>query len=685
MIDASGVFDSDNSESRLGNDTEEFDAPRLEVKELAELPEQWRRSKVAWLCKELPTHKHGTLVRILNAQRKWLTQEYATYVAVHCMRIREHETGFKVYQWMMRQSWYQFDFALATKLADNMGREGKFAKCREIFDDIINRGRVPSESTFHNLIVAYLSAPDQGCLDEACSIYNRMIQLGGYVPRLDLHNMLFNALFSNSGGSSKHHLEQAEIILCNLVKSGLEVPKDIYSGLIFMHSNQDRVDKARISELRDEMRKAGFEEGKEVLVSILRACANEGDAEEAERIWIKLCASESSVPSEAFVHKMDVFAKVGEFMKSFEVFREMEKNLGFASVAAYQKIIEVLCKARDEKLAESLMKEFIESGKKPLTPSYVDLTSMYLDLSLHDKLESAFSECLEKCQPNGAIYNNYLTSLAQVGNLGKAEEIFNKMHADGAIGINSQSCNTILSGYLSSGDFMKAKRIYDLMCEKRYDIDSGLMEKLDSVLSLSRKVVKEPLSLKLSKEQREILVGLLLGGLQVVSDEKRRNHLIQFEFNQNSMEHSVLRRHIHDQFHEWLHPSNKPVNEDIPYKFNTISHPYFSFYADQFWPGGQPKIPKLIHRWLSPKVLAYWFMYGGGYRTSSGDIILKLKGNHEEVEKIVETFKAKSVECKVKKKGRVFWIGFLGHNSSWFRKLVDPHILDELKDSLNTV
>lgn len=70
--------------------------PLLEVRELDELPEQWRRTKLAWLCKELPAHKASTLVRILNAQRKWIRQEDATYVAVHCMRIRENETGFKV-------------------------------------------------------------------------------------------------------------------------------------------------------------------------------------------------------------------------------------------------------------------------------------------------------------------------------------------------------------------------------------------------------------------------------------------------------------------------------------------------------------------------------------------------------------------------------------------------------------
>ena len=92
-------------------------------------------------------------------------------------------------------------------------------------------------------------------------------------------------------------------------------------------------------------------------------------------------------------------------------------------------------------------------------------------------------------------------------------------------------------------------------------------------------------------------------------------------------------------------------------------------------------IPKLIHRWLSPRALAYWYM-SGGHRTSSGDILLKLKGNPEGAEKVVKALKAKSLDCRVKQRGRVFWIGFLGSNSSWFWKLVEPYVLDDLKDVL---
>ncbi|KAF5745672.1 putative pentatricopeptide repeat-containing protein [Tripterygium wilfordii] len=672
-----------NDGGSAGADLKHPQMPALEVKELDELPEQWRRAKLAWLCKELPAHKVGTLVRILNAQRKWIRQEDATYLAVHCMRIRENETSFRVYKWMMQQSWYRFDFALSTKLADYMGKERKFSKCREVFDDIINQGRVPSESTFHILIVAYLSAPVQGSLDEACSIYNRMIQLGGYQPRLSLHNSLFRALLGKPGGTSKHYLKQAEFIFHNLVTSGLEIHRDFYGGLIWLHSYQDTIDKERIASLRDEMEEAGIAEDRDVIVSVMRACAKEGDVEEAERSWLDLLLADGGLPMQAFVYKMEVYAKIGKPMKSLEIFRDMQECCGSANVAAYHKIIEVLSQAQEIELAESLMQEFIKTGLKPLVPSFTDLMNMYLNLSLHDKLESTFSQCLRTCRPNRNLYNIYLDSLVKVGHLDKSEEIFIQMCRDEAINVNSSSCNIILRGYLSSGDYVKAEKIYDLMCQKKYDIDSPLMEKLEYVLSLSRKEVKKPVSLKLSKEQREILVGLLLGGLLIESDEGRKNHMIRFEFNESSGIHSVLKRHLYDQYHEWLHPSCKPSDgsDDIPDRFSTILHSYFGFYADQFWPKGQLQIPKLIHRWLTPRVLAYWYMYGG-HRTSSGDILLKLRGNREGVEKVVKTLRAKSLDCRVKRNGRVFWIGFLGSNSAWFWKLTEPYILEDVKEFL---
>lgn len=660
-----------------------FDSPTIHVKELDELPEQWRRSKLAWLCKELPAHSQGTLIRLLNAQRKWMRQDDATYVVVHCIRIRENETAFRVYKWMMQQHWFHFDFGLATKLADYMGKERKYLKCREIFDDILNQGRVPSESTYHILIVAYLSSSAEGCLEEACNIFTGMVQLGGYKPRLHLHNSLFRALVSKPGGSCKHLLAKAEFIFHDLTTAGLEIHKDIYSSLIWLHSYQDAVDMERIASLQAEMQSKGFEESREVLVSVLRACSNEGDLEESEKTWNKLLSFNKNPPPQAFVYLMEVYAKVGEPMKSLGVFRSMQELLDSSSIMAYHKIVQVLSRAQNTELVESLMVEFINSGLKPLRPSFIDLMAMYSNLGLHDKLESAFIQCLEKCQPNRTVYNIYLDSLVEVGNLERAEEIFSQMYGNATVGVNARSCNTILKGYLSCGDYVKIEKMFDLMCRNNYEIEPALKMKLDYALTLSRKGVRTPPKLKLNEVQREILVGMLLGGLRIVSSQDNRKFAISFEFNERSGIHSVLKRHIHEKYHEWLDCRNTVRGgDDTPFHFTTISRSCFTFYAEQFWPNSQPAIPKLIHRWLSPRVLAYWYMYGG-HRTSRGDILLKLKGSQEGIARILKALKTRSLENKVKRKGRVFLVGFQGSNASRFWNLVEPFILDDLKDVLH--
>ncbi|CAN4120430.1 unnamed protein product [Withania somnifera] len=662
-----------------------FDTPAIEVSELEDIPDQWRRSRLAWLCKELPAHKTPTMIRILNAQRKWFRQEDGTYIAVYCMRIRENETAFRVYKWMMQQHWFRFDFALATKLADYLGKERKHLKCREIFDDIINQGRVPSESTFHILVIAYLSSPGPSVLDEACSIYNRMVHLGGYKPQLNLHNSLFKALVGKTQGASKLFLKQAEFVYQNLTSSGLEIHADIFGGLIWLHSYQDVVDMERITALRAEMQSRRIKESKEVLVSVLRACSKDGNVEEAERTWSKLLSIYGSPPSRAFVYRMEVYTKIGEPTKSLEVFRRMQEQLGSTSVAAYHRIIKALCKYQKQDLADSLMSEFINSGMKQLIPSFIDLMRMYSVAGLHEKLESTFLRYRESCHPNLTVFNIYLDSLVDTGNLNLAEKIFNEMRGNVAIGVDSRSCNSILRGYMTSGEYVKAEKIYNWMRQKKYavEIESSLMERLDYVLSLREKVVEAPVRLKLTPEQREILIGLLLGGVQIRSDEKRRLHAIHYEFNEESRIHSIFKGHIHAEFHEWLGSSDMMVDStsDVPNSFTTISHSYFNFFADQFWPNGRPCIPKLIHRWLSPRVLAYWYMYGG-YRTSSGDILLRVKGSSEGVVSILKALKVKSLDCRVKKRGRVFWIGLLWDNATILWKMVEPFILDELKGLL---
>ncbi|KAK4847376.1 hypothetical protein QYF36_001156 [Acer negundo] len=70
----------------------------------------------------------------MDTSRKWLRQENATYVIVNFMRIPKNETAFWVYEWMKRQDWYRFDFALATKVANSL---------ESVLDEFVKSGMKP--------------------------------------------------------------------------------------------------------------------------------------------------------------------------------------------------------------------------------------------------------------------------------------------------------------------------------------------------------------------------------------------------------------------------------------------------------------------------------------------------------------------------------------------------------------
>ncbi|KAK4849158.1 hypothetical protein QYF36_021521 [Acer negundo] len=168
--------------------------------------------------------------------------------------------------------------------------------------------------------------------------------------------------------------------------------------------------------------------------------------------------------------------------------------MGSTTVLEYHELIGVLCKAENTKLAESVMDEFVKSGMKPpvIMPSYINITN--LNLGMPDRLHLAFFE-----YENILVYNIYLASLIKAGNVEKADEVFNQMQGDEAIGIDARSCNTMMSGYLSScntisSGYLSSEKYnkvhelrFDLMFEKDYDVEPRLIVDLDYVLRTVRK------------------------------------------------------------------------------------------------------------------------------------------------------------------------------------------------------
>ena len=62
-----------------------------------------------------------------------------------------------------------------------------------------------------------------------------------------------------------------------------------------------------------------------------------------------------------------------------------------------------------------------------------------------------------------------------------------------------------------------------------------------------------------------------------------------------------------------LTPKNR-VKSVFDGLFSTTQQACFSFYGHQFYDCKKKKVPNLIHKWLTPRSIAYWYMDDGEQR-----------------------------------------------------------------------
>src|SRR6266487_4140939 len=127
-------------------------------------------------------------------------------------------------------------------------------------------------------------------------------------------------------------------------------------------------------------------------------------------------------------------------------------------------------------------------------------------------------------------------------------------------------------------------------------------------------------SLILTKVQREIIVGTLLGDSSMELRNRRPVYSLKFE---QSFSRKEYIEHIYSIFSDWTGtgPKIRIIPNDGKFKerksiwFRTYRHSSFRFYYGAFYSSISEEkkkvVPKLIHRFLTPRSLAYWFMDDG--------------------------------------------------------------------------
>ena len=128
------------------------------------------------------------------------------------------------------------------------------------------------------------------------------------------------------------------------------------------------------------------------------------------------------------------------------------------------------------------------------------------------------------------------------------------------------------------------------------------------------------ISPQLSLDQREALVGLLLGDGNLQTESNGKTYRLRIC---QSEEHKEYVFHLYELFKNFTNSPptlGKAVDRRtgktyLSWSFSTTQHSCFRFYGQQFYDEKKEKrIPKIIGRLLKPRSIAYWYMDDGAQK-----------------------------------------------------------------------
>lgn len=202
------------------------------------------------------------------------------------------------------------------------------------------------------------------------------------------------------------------------------------------------------------------------------------------------------------------------------------------------------------------------------------------------------------------------------------------------------------------------------------------------------------MTLQLTEGQREVLIGTLLGDASFSQRDNLPHYSVKFE---QSELHEQYVHHLFDIFYPFVgtgprRRGKRTTNQSA--WFRTIQHDSLIFYWDMFYvcTNGNGKmekckiVPKNIHKFLTPKALAYWFMDDGTFDLSSGSksYVFSTQGyKKDECEILRKALKKNfNIERTLQQDSPGWKLYVLRKYSPQFRELVRPHILDCFKHKL---
>lgn len=195
--------------------------------------------------------------------------------------------------------------------------------------------------------------------------------------------------------------------------------------------------------------------------------------------------------------------------------------------------------------------------------------------------------------------------------------------------------------------------------------------------------------LRFSPELREVLVGVLLGDAHLETFNRGRTFRLKIE---QSQQHAAYVDHLYEWFRPWTATPPRSKTRSTAGRtptesrwFQTVGHGSFRFYAHQFYRAGKKVVPKLIHRWLTPRTLAYWFMDDGSMKSgqSKGVLFNTQAFDKPDVERLVTVLQTKlGLAASLRRQGKGWQVYVSGKSYETLRQLIEPFLIPNMRHKL---
>lgn len=196
-------------------------------------------------------------------------------------------------------------------------------------------------------------------------------------------------------------------------------------------------------------------------------------------------------------------------------------------------------------------------------------------------------------------------------------------------------------------------------------------------------------TIRLTKEQRAIITGTLLGDGHLETKDGGRTYRLKIE-------HAVKQK----EYVEWLYQKLRPLVGAPPrersyrsgfsanfmcYGFATYSIGSLRFYGQQFYTeSGVKVVPKIIHKLLEPLSIAVWYLDDGSFKSNRHKTFIIHShsftiGELKRIQDVLQSkYGIKSSLNRQKYTGKLYWrIYILSESSVRFLELIKP-VVDKL-------